>query len=181
MCNLVDMLAGPTCSGDNLPGVEGLINFIPVDEVTTEPTESSGTAAGDSVRLTGAWTLVTTTGLGYWRRFRLAPTGNSLVPSLTGAKGNLSLKMTGTFKFLGLNPEQFEALNGLVNRPLIGYVPDRSGQGNVIGSKAIPLYLESVEGANEDEGDERSMTLVFSCLQRKARFWTGSLDITPNT
>lgn len=145
-------------------GTKAEFYAIPASEIVTEPALKTTTNAGDTATLDGGFTLVTTTGLGYWRKIQFDPnTGNLTSPFVgddraNGAEHNFACFLAGTAA------KQKEAAKFLRGTALVLLVTDRNGETHKLGSVDDPIYMAPGDGLNTQTAisEKSGIALAFS-------------------
>ena len=170
------------CSG-NAAGLKGKGYAIPASEISTWPAYKTTTSAGDTVTLNGAPTLVSTSGIGYFREFPILLEKGSYSITAVGGLGSKSFEERMVYVVAGVDAAQLEYVKNILNIPGVWLAPDKNDVIHVLGSKDDPAYVEAVEGTTGTAGtDERIITITVRVLTKSPTVWdsTAVIDVTPN-
>lgn len=180
MCVIKNLTAIPCAS--NPAGTKLIGYVIPASEITAMPAYLVTTGEGDTVKVTTAFTTVSTTGLGFWRSFPMLINENSYDPTAVGGTGSKSIQESFAFRIQGLDAAQLEWFHNIKNVPSIFIVEDKKGVKHVIGRMDDPAFLESAEGSTGKAAtDSRGISFVVTAVTDKPMVYEGpALDITPN-
>lgn len=181
MCN-VKNLARRTCEQSNAAGVKQIGYTCPVEEFAGWPAYSSGTAAGDTVRVTAPFDFTgAPSGKGFWRSFPNTIEKGSYKFTLEGPKASKTILEEYTFQIDGLDAAQLEFVNYLKNGAYVFLAPDNAGTTHVIGRNDSPAFVETSEGnTGSAPGDERMITVTVRGISDKFMVYEGAIDTTPN-
>jgi len=178
LCN-ISLLAAQTCPS-NPAGVKGTLYLIPAAEFASWPAYLTTTTAGDTVKLSGNFSLVTTAGLGYWRSFPCLLEKGEVSYTAVGGKGSKSLDVLGRAYVLGVSAEQLEWFKNMMNAPMVGLWIDKTATMHVIGSKDDPAYLEEGAGTTGVAAtDERGINVSIKANSARPTIYTGTINTTP--
>lgn len=178
MC-VIKTLAGTAC-GANPAGMKGIGYMIPAEELVSFPAFLTTTTAGDTVKLTGNFSLVTTSTLGYFRSFPVLINTGSYKTKAVGAVGSKSVEETYSFKVNGLGAAELEFYRNLLNIPGVWLCADKAGVVHVLGSKDDPAYLQEAEGGSgAATTDERAITFTITSTAASPAIYTGTINTTP--
>lgn len=178
LCN-ISVLAAQDCPS-NPAGVRGTLYLIPAAEFVSWPAYLGTTGSGDTVKLTGNFSLVTTTGKGYWRAFPCLLEKGAVEYNSVGGKGSKSFDVLGRGYVLGVDAAQLEWWKNMVNAPSVGLWVDKNGTMHVIGSKDDPAYLEEGAGTTGIAAtDERGIAFAIKANQALPTIYTGTINTTP--
>lgn len=164
--------------------MKGVGYNIPASEITTWPAYKTTTGAGDTVTLSAAPTLVSTSGIGYWRQFPILLEKGSYSFSVVGGLGSKSFEERLVFAIPGVDAAQLEYIKKIINVPAVWLGPDKNDVIHVLGSKDDPAYVEVVDGTTGTAGtDERIITVTVRALSKSLTVWepATAIDTTPNT
>lgn len=180
LCLIKSVTNGDACNR-NPAGTKGIGYMCPAEEFTSWPAYLSTTAPGDTVKLTGNFALVSTTGIGYFRTFPiLQDTGRYKIKGV-GAIGSKSFEETFEFTVNGLDAEQLEWCRNLLNIPGVFLCADKKGVIHVLGSKDDPAYLQEVDGdTGATATDQRAIKYIIRATTASPAIYTGTINTTPN-
>lgn len=180
LCN-ISVLTAASCPS-NPAGVRGTLYLIPAEEFASWPAYLTTTSAGDTVKLDGNFSFVSTTGKGYWRAFPCLLEKGEVTYTAVGGKGSKSLDVLGRGYVLGVDADQLEWFKNMMNAPCVGLWVDKKGVMHVIGSKDDPAYLEEGAGTTGVAAtDERGISFSIKANQALPAIYTGTVDTTPNS
>lgn len=153
MCQLKDMVR--TCGVNLVPGTKSQLLWIPKSEIVAMPAtaaDNGGTNPGDTKRYDEAWNLVTTTGLGFWRRMDILIDTGQLREVGEGEIASLNRPQRVEFFLQGNSDVQQEYIDCLVANSgcMIGMIPTKVGNFHVLGDLENPVFLENYEGGTAD-------------------------------
>lgn len=180
MCTINKLTTTPCNS--NPSGIQQVGYTIPVEEITSDPDYVSTTAEGDYVRASEDFTLVSTSGVGYWRSFPILIDKGSYKLSAVGGKGSKQWKEEFTFTIQGVDAPQLEFVTRLLNIPGAFLCPDKNNKVHVIGRKNEAAYVETSEGGTgEGPESDRVINVTVSAYTNRPMLYEGAIDVTPNT
>jgi hypothetical protein len=179
MC-LVNNLTSVPCL-NNAAGLTAKGYVAPTEEITADPDYLATTGEGDTVTSDGAFTMVATTGKGFFRTFPTIIEKGVYSIEPVGAKGSKQWKETYTFALQGCDAPQLEFANNLLNTPSVFIVPDANDVLHVVGRKDSPATVDSGSGGTgEGPEGERIMLLTVTAYTKKPMIYDAVVDITPN-
>lgn len=169
------------CGTPNLGGTSDTAFIIAHEDILTWPTLSSGTAAGDSMRLTGTFGLKPTAA---WIPLSIISQSGMIDNTLAGVTGSAGFLTEGGFSLAGYSAEQKEFFNSLLNTPAVVVFPDKTGERHVMGDENSPAYLaaEGRIGTGKESGDLRGGELKFTAAMGHMAYSLDAavlLDTTP--
>lgn len=180
MC-LIKPLTSIPC-GSNAAGIKGTIYHIPADEFASWPAFLSTTGAGDTVKLTGNFSLVTTSGFGYFRSFPCLLEKGSVKYNAVGGLGSKSVEALAVYAIAGMDAAQLEHFYQILNIPGVWLFPDKNSSVHVIGKNDDPAYIQDAAGDTGTAAtDERIITLTVRAIQPRPVLYTGTINTTPAT
>jgi len=182
MCNLRAITR--SCGSPVPPGVKQTIYLIPKDEISVFPAVEGTTTAGDTKRLSAAFTMVTTVGKGYWRSIDILVNSGNHRNTLAGEIGGQKIEQRFDFVVLGNGPVQAEFVDTLLCQSgcLIALIPAKDGNYIVMGDKDNPAYLEAVEGGTGGDRSGHTFTLYADTGYTPYYYdIADGIDITPAT
>lgn len=183
MC-IIKKLARRNCTESNSAGVKQTGYVCPIEEfVNGFPAYSSGTAAGDTVRVTTDFSFTgAPSGDGYWRSFPNTIEKGAYSFRFEGPKGSKTLVEEYQFQIDGLDAAQLEFVGWLKNGAYSFLAPDNAGTTHVLGRPDSPAFVETAEGnTGSAPGDERMITVTVRAISPNFMVYEGAIDVTPNT
>ncbi len=179
MCNINALTTVP-CAG-NAVGVKGKGYMAPAGEFASWPAYLSTTTPGDTVKLTGNFSFVATSDIGYFREFPCLIEKGSYTVTAVGGVGSKTFEEKFTYVIPGVDAAQLEHIKDLINIPGVWLCIDKNNVTHVLGSKDDPAYVESVEGTTgAAAGDERIITITIRAISARPTVYTGTVNTTPN-
>lgn len=154
MCNLVSLTKN---CGTYVPaGLSTTLYLIPYDEITTWPSTrkevveaASGTPEyGDEKIFDEAFTLVSTSGLGYFRQIPILVNSSDLRDTLEGDIGGQKYVQRLDFQVQGSDSERLAFADCLLQSSgcLVPMIAGKDGLMHVLAKKDYPAHLEAAEG-----------------------------------
>lgn len=179
MCTIAALTTVPCTS--NPAGVKGTGYMAPAEEFASWPSYLGTSGAGDSVKLSGNFAFVTTTGIGYFRAFPCLPEKGSYSITSVGGVGSKSFEERYVFAVAGVDAAQLEFVKNLHNIPGVYLCPDKNDVIHVLGTKDDPAYVEVIEGGTGTAAtDERILTITVRFLTKIPTIYTGTIDTVAN-
>lgn len=180
MCTIAALSTIPCDS--NAVGMGGTIYMAPAAEFSAWPAYDSGTDPGDSVTLSGNFSFVATSGIGYFRGFPCLIEKGSIVYNAVGGVGSKTFEVIGTYVIPGINAAQLEHIKQVANIPGVWLFTDKNSVVHVQGTKTDPAYIQSIEATSGvAASDERIATITVRSIQASPTIYTGTIDTTPNS
>ena len=180
MCNVKTLTRA--CGNANLPGTQAKLYLIPKEEILAWPTVGAGSEYGAAKTLTTAWSLVTTSGKGYWRELDILVDSGVIRIALEGNVGSKFYRNMVDFFIQGLQKEQLQLADDLAacSGCLIGMIALKGGTTIVLGDLSNPLFLEAAEGGATNEEVGLKYTLMCNTGLTPMIYNSGlAIDTTP--
>jgi len=173
-----------SCGKNRAAGVKTRMYAVPVAEIDEFPILKTTTGAGDTLTYDGDITLVSTTGLGYFRSIDIITDTGEVMSDFVGDQGGKAWKNSFKFFLAGTAVENREWAHKFSNTCSVVLVASREKPDTymVLGSPTDPVIFDEVKMSTKNKVGEGAPGFAFALRDPSGNpvyEYAGAVDVTP--